>query len=51
MDEDILSTDPMDYIVSKLDHWPKLTQYAMKLLACPAAIVLSERAFNFVVKR
>ncbi|KAM5170527.1 zinc finger BED domain-containing protein 6-like [Mantella aurantiaca] len=28
------------------DHWPQLAQYALELLACPAASVLSERSFS-----
>ncbi|VEL25005.1 unnamed protein product [Protopolystoma xenopodis] len=38
--------DPMHYWVSRLDQWPELAQYALEVLACPPASVLSERVFS-----
>ena len=37
---------PYNYLVSKLDMWHELALYALKVLACPAASVLSERVFS-----
>ncbi|XP_069815317.1 zinc finger BED domain-containing protein 6-like [Dendropsophus ebraccatus] len=37
---------PFNYWVSKLDTWHELALYALEVLACPAASVLSERVFN-----
>ncbi|KAG8591628.1 hypothetical protein GDO81_000242 [Engystomops pustulosus] len=36
-------TAPYNYWVSKLDMWHELALYALEVLACPAASVLSER--------
>uniref|UniRef100_A0A6I8QLY6 BED-type domain-containing protein n=1 Tax=Xenopus tropicalis TaxID=8364 RepID=A0A6I8QLY6_XENTR len=38
--------DPMNFWVSRLDQWPELAQYALEVLACPPASVLSERVFS-----
>ncbi|KAG8591801.1 hypothetical protein GDO81_000309 [Engystomops pustulosus] len=37
---------PYYYWVSKLDMWHELALYALEVLACPAASVLSERVFS-----
>ncbi|XP_077111455.1 zinc finger BED domain-containing protein 6-like isoform X1 [Ranitomeya variabilis] len=39
-------SSPFKFWVSKLDTWPELSQYALEVLACPAASVLSERVFS-----
>ncbi|XP_075178562.1 zinc finger BED domain-containing protein 6-like [Anomaloglossus baeobatrachus] len=39
---------PFNFWVSKLDTWPELALYALEVLACPAASVLSERVFSTV---
>ncbi|KAG8551656.1 hypothetical protein GDO81_004203 [Engystomops pustulosus] len=39
-------TAPYNYWVSKLDMWHELALYALEVLACPAASVLSERVFS-----
>ncbi|KAM4044875.1 zinc finger BED domain-containing protein 6-like isoform 1-T2 [Anomaloglossus baeobatrachus] len=42
------SSVPYNYWVSKLDTWHELSLYALEVLACPAASVLSERVFSAV---
>ena len=37
---------PFNFWVSKLSTWPELALYALEVLACPAASVLSERVFS-----
>ncbi|KAM4019235.1 zinc finger BED domain-containing protein 6-like [Anomaloglossus baeobatrachus] len=37
---------PFNFWVSKLDTWPELALYALEVLACPAASVLSQRVFS-----
>lgn len=37
---------PFNFWVSKLSTWPELAFYALEVLACPAASVLSERVFS-----
>ena len=37
---------PLNFWVSKLGTWPELALYALEVLACPAASVLSERVFS-----
>ncbi|KAM4047913.1 zinc finger BED domain-containing protein 4-like isoform 1-T2 [Anomaloglossus baeobatrachus] len=37
---------PFNFWVSKLDTWPELALYALEVLACPAASVMSERVFS-----
>ncbi|KAM3929597.1 ubiquitin carboxyl-terminal hydrolase MINDY-3 isoform 1-T1 [Leptodactylus fuscus] len=39
---------PYTYWVSKLDVWLELALYALEILSCPAASVLSERVFTAV---
>ncbi|KAM4032307.1 zinc finger BED domain-containing protein 6-like isoform 2-T2 [Anomaloglossus baeobatrachus] len=39
-------SDPFTFWVSKLDTWPELALYALEVLACPAASVLTERVFS-----
>lgn len=34
------SRDLMDFMVSRLDHWPEVAQYALELLVCPESNVL-----------
>ena len=36
----------LNFWVSKLGIWPELALYALEVLACPAASVLSERVFS-----
>ncbi|XP_056403481.1 zinc finger BED domain-containing protein 6-like [Hyla sarda] len=43
---DTMSPDPMDFWVTRLDHWPELAQFAMGVLSCPPSSVASERVFN-----
>lgn len=46
-DENTLkSEEPMDYLVSGVDHWLEISQYVMEILDCPAASFLYERSFN-----
>ncbi|CAJ0952386.1 unnamed protein product [Ranitomeya imitator] len=40
------SSVPFNYWVSKLDMWHELALYALEVLACPPASVLSERVFS-----
>ena len=37
---------PFNFWVSKLSTWPELACYALEVLSCPAASVLSERVFS-----
>ena len=37
---------PFNFWVSKLSTWPELAFYALEVVACPAASVLSERVFS-----
>ena len=40
------NTAPFNFWVSKLSTWPELALYALEILACPAASVLSELVFS-----
>lgn len=35
-----------DFWVSKLKMWPELSRYALEVIACPAAVVLSEKVLS-----
>ena len=37
---------PFNFCVSKMSTWPELAFYALEVLACPVASVLSERVFS-----
>ncbi|XP_073509759.1 zinc finger BED domain-containing protein 4-like [Phyllobates terribilis] len=39
---------PFNFWVSKLDTWPELALYALEVLDCPAASVLSEHMFSMI---
>ncbi|KAM4025255.1 uncharacterized protein ACNLHF_025839 [Anomaloglossus baeobatrachus] len=41
-----LQMEPCSFWASNLEKWPELSTYALEILSCPAASVVSERVFS-----